>query len=94
MSHLVVHGGVPLRGSVSPSANKNAVLPIVCATLLSREPVTLHRVPDILDVRKLLGFFASLGSSVEVDFATGTLRLRHHDAIDAGRRAVPASIAS
>src|SRR6516165_6995433 len=54
MSHLVVHGGVPLRGSVSPSANKNAVLPILCATLLTRDPVTLHRVPDILDVRKLL----------------------------------------
>jgi len=94
MSHLVVHGGVPLRGSVSPSANKNAVLPILCATLLTRDPVTLHRVPDILDVRKLLGFFASLGSSVEVDFATGTLRLRHHDAIDAGTARLPEGMRS
>jgi UDP-N-acetylglucosamine 1-carboxyvinyltransferase len=77
MSHLIVHGGRPLRGSVSPSANKNAVLPILCATLLTREPVVLHRVPDITDVRKLLAFFRELGSSVEMDFASGTLMLQH-----------------
>jgi UDP-N-acetylglucosamine 1-carboxyvinyltransferase len=77
MSHLIVHGGRPLRGRVFPSANKNAVLPILCATLLTREPVVLHRVPDITDVRKLLAFFRELGSSVEMDFAGGTLRLQH-----------------
>ena len=77
MSHLIVHGGRPLRGSVFPSANKNAVLPILCATLLTREPVVLHRVPDITDVRKLLAFFRELGSAVDIDFATGTLRLQH-----------------
>ena len=81
MSHLIVHGGRPLRGRVSPSANKNAVLPVLCATLLTREPVTLHRVPDITDVRKLLGFFRELGSWVDMDFATGTLRLQHSDGI-------------
>ena len=89
MSHLVVHGGVPLRGAISPAANKNAVLPILCATLLTRETVTLHRVPDIVDVRKLLRFFESLGSSVEADFAAGTLKLRHHDAIDADAARLP-----
>jgi UDP-N-acetylglucosamine 1-carboxyvinyltransferase len=77
MSHLIVRGGRPLRGSVIPSANKNAVLPILCATLLTREPVVLHRVPDITDVRKLLAFFRELGSSVEMDFASGTLKLQH-----------------
>ena len=41
MSHLVVHGGTPLRGRLVPSANKNAVLPILCATLLTRETVRL-----------------------------------------------------
>ncbi len=78
MSHLIVHGGRPLRGTVTPSANKNAVLPILCATLLTSEPIVLHRVPDITDVRKLLAFFRELGSSVDIDFATGTLRLQHH----------------
>ncbi len=77
MSHLIVHGGSPLRGSVVPSANKNAVLPILCATLLTAEPVVLHRLPDITDVRKLLAFFRELGSSVELDAASGTLRLQH-----------------
>ncbi|MEP7138346.1 MAG: UDP-N-acetylglucosamine 1-carboxyvinyltransferase [Caldimonas sp.] len=87
MSHLIVHGGRPLRGTVSPSANKNAVLPILCATLLTSEPVVLHRVPDITDVRRLLAFFRELGSAVDVDFATGTLRLQHGSAIgDAGVR--------
>ena len=41
MSNLIVHGGTPLTGRIVPSANKNAVLPILCATLLTREPVRL-----------------------------------------------------
>ncbi len=53
MSDLIVHGGIPLVGRVIPSANKNAVLPILCATLLTREPVCLRGVPDITDVRKM-----------------------------------------
>lgn len=77
MSHLIVHGGTPLRGRIAPSANKNAVLPILCATLLTHEPVRLHRVPDITDVRRILELFRELGSSVEMDFATGTLHLQH-----------------
>jgi UDP-N-acetylglucosamine 1-carboxyvinyltransferase len=87
MSHLIVHGGRPLRGSVAPSANKNAVLPVLCATLLTDEPVVLHRVPDITDVRKLLGFFRELGSSVDMDFASGTLKLQHGSGLkDSGAR--------
>ena len=77
MSHLIVHGGRPLKGTLVPSANKNAVLPVLCATLLTDEPVVLHRVPDITDVRKVLAFFRELGSAVDMDFASGTLRLRH-----------------
>jgi UDP-N-acetylglucosamine 1-carboxyvinyltransferase len=94
MSHLVVHGGVALAGSVSPSANKNAVLPILCATLLTSEPIVLRRVPDITDVRKLLDFFRDLGSSVEADFASGTLKLQHGRAIDGGAARLPAGMRS
>ena len=94
MSHLVVHGGVALAGSVSPSANKNAVLPILCATLLTSEPIVLRRVPDITDVRKVLDFFRDLGSSVEVDFASGTLKLQHGRAIDGGAARLPAGMRS
>ncbi|MCA3786254.1 MAG: UDP-N-acetylglucosamine 1-carboxyvinyltransferase, partial [Burkholderia sp.] len=47
MSNLIVHGGTPLRGDIKPSANKNAVLPILCATLLTDQPLRLVGVPDI-----------------------------------------------
>lgn len=78
MSNLIVHGGTPLRGRIIPSANKNAVLPILCATLLTNEPLQLEGVPDITDVRKILDIFRTLGSEVSMDHSTGTLALHHH----------------
>ncbi len=79
MAHLIVHGGTPLSGRITPSANKNAVLPILCATLLSREPIRLVGIPEITDVRKLLDIFRTLGSKVSVDYTTGVLDLHHRD---------------
>lgn len=77
MSNLIVHGGTPLSGRIVPSANKNAVLPILCATLLTREPVHLAGIPEITDVRKILEVFRHLGSDVDVDYAAGTLDVHH-----------------
>ena len=77
MSHLIVHGGTPLSGRIVPSANKNAVLPILCATLLTREPVRLRGVPEITDVKKIVEVFRKLGSQVELDFKTGILDVHH-----------------
>ncbi len=77
MSNLIVHGGTPLSGRIVPSANKNAVLPILCATLLTREPVRLVGIPEITDVRKILQIFRELGSHVAVDYATGILDVHH-----------------
>ena len=82
MTNLIVRGGRALKGTITPSANKNAVLPVLCATLLSDQVVTLHRVPDITDVRKILEFFEKLGSKVEMDYATGTLKLHHGSGLD------------
>ncbi|MGS0756122.1 UDP-N-acetylglucosamine 1-carboxyvinyltransferase [Roseateles sp. GG27B] len=79
MSNLIVHGGTPLAGRIIPSANKNAVLPILCATLLTRAPVRLNGVPEITDVKKILEVFRSLGSVVEIDFASGVLNVQHRD---------------
>lgn len=79
MSNLIVRGGHPLHGEITPSANKNAVLPILCATLLTDEPLRLLGVPDITDVRKILDIFMQLGSQVRMDYATGTLELCHRD---------------
>ena len=77
MSNLIVHGGTPLSGRIVPSANKNAVLPILCATLLTREPVRLLGIPEITDVRKILEIFRQLGSEVNVDYATNVLEVHH-----------------
>ncbi|HEY8262014.1 MAG TPA: UDP-N-acetylglucosamine 1-carboxyvinyltransferase [Methylosinus sp.] len=79
MSHLIVHGGRPLAGRIVPSANKNAVLPILCATLLTRHPLRIYGVPEITDVRKILDLFRTLGSDVRMNFATGLLELCHRD---------------
>ena len=79
MSNLIVHGGTPLSGRIVPSANKNAVLPILCATLLTRQPVRLIGIPEITDVRKILEIFRQLGSTVSVDYASGILDVHHQD---------------
>ena len=79
MADLIVHGGTPLRGEIIPSANKNAVLPILCATLLTREPVRLRGITEITDVKKILEIFRQLGSEVSVDFQNGILDVHHRD---------------
>jgi UDP-N-acetylglucosamine 1-carboxyvinyltransferase len=95
LSDLIVHGGTPLRGRIVPSANKNAVLPILCATLLTREPVRLRGVPDITDVRKILDIFRALGSAVDMDFHTGVLEVHHRDtAFDEDRDRLPEAMRS
>ncbi len=77
MADLHVQGGKPLSGTITPSGNKNSVLPIFCATLLTNEPVTLRNVPDITDLNKLVAFLASQGSRIEWDRAAGVMRLDH-----------------
>ena len=95
MSHLVVHGGAPLSGRIVPSANKNAVLPVLCATLLTRETVRLQRVPDITDVRRILDAFRQLGSRVVADLARGELELQHRDTcFDAHAHRLPQAMRS
>ena len=95
MSNLIVHGGTPLRGRITPSANKNAVLPVLCATLLTWEPLRLHGVPDITDVRKILEIFRTLGSDVHMDHETGTLELHHRETtFDAALHRLPEEMRS
>ena len=84
MADLIVNGGKPLSGTITPSGNKNSVLPILCATLLTDEDVTLHNVPNITDVEKLVTFFAEQGSRVTWDRATCTLTVNHAK-FDTGR---------
>ncbi len=61
MEKFIIEGGIPLKGEVIPSGNKNAALPMLAAALLTDEPVTLHNVPNIRDVRDMRQLVASLG---------------------------------
>jgi UDP-N-acetylglucosamine 1-carboxyvinyltransferase len=65
MEKFIIKGGVPLTGDVTPSGNKNAALPLLAACLLTDEPVTLHNVPDILDVKAMRALLESLSVQVE-----------------------------
>ncbi|MBR2508380.1 MAG: UDP-N-acetylglucosamine 1-carboxyvinyltransferase [Lentisphaeria bacterium] len=73
MSAIKIEGRNPISGTVRLSGNKNAILPMIAAAMLSDEEVTLKNVPDILDVRSMLEIFAALGG--EFDFANNTLTL-------------------
>src|SRR5690625_2802115 len=88
MANLIINGGKPLTGTIQPSGNKNSVLPILCATLLTDEPVVLRNVPEITDVHKLVEFFEDLGSEIVWDRAGKVLRICHAKAassIDSGK---------
>jgi UDP-N-acetylglucosamine 1-carboxyvinyltransferase len=77
MADLIVHGGKPLSGEIIPSGNKNAVLPILCASLLTNSPVELTNVPAITDIEKLIAFFRSIGSQIDWNREQKTMRLDH-----------------
>ena len=77
MTALLVRGGKRLTGRIEPSANKNAVLPVLCATLLSDGPITLRNVPEITDVLRIVEFFGELGSTVRWDKQAKVLEIDH-----------------
>jgi UDP-N-acetylglucosamine 1-carboxyvinyltransferase len=62
---FIVEGGRRLEGTIRPSGNKNAALPILAACLLTDAPVVLRNLPDIQDVRVMLQILERLGASVE-----------------------------
>ena len=73
MSTLVIRGQRPLAGTMRVAGNKNAALPMIAASLLSSEPVTLTNVPDIADVASMLEAARRLGASVARDLRAGTV---------------------
>lgn len=64
MDRLIIDGGVPLKGEVTPSGNKNAALPMFAAALLSSEPITLHNVPQIRDIHAMCSLLEGLGVKI------------------------------
>ena len=61
----IVEGGHRLAGTIEPSGNKNAALPIIAAALLTEHPVTLENVPRIRDTETLVELVRSVGATVE-----------------------------
>jgi UDP-N-acetylglucosamine 1-carboxyvinyltransferase len=60
-----IEGGHPLKGSIQPQGAKNEALQILCAVLLTSEKVSIHNIPNIIDVNKLIHLLGKLGVKVE-----------------------------
>ena len=73
MDRLSIDGGVPLEGEIRVSGAKNAALPILCASLLSADPLKLSNVPRLNDVRTMLSLLAQMGVRAERDDGSLTL---------------------
>ncbi|MBI2294680.1 MAG: UDP-N-acetylglucosamine 1-carboxyvinyltransferase [Betaproteobacteria bacterium] len=71
MDKLVIEGGVPLSGEVSVSGAKNATLPILCASLLTAEPLAVAHVPHLHDVTTMLALLAQMGVTISTDEKLG-----------------------
>lgn len=74
MDKIIVHGGAELNGSVRISGSKNSALPILAATLLTREKCMISRVPDLSDIHYMLTILNELGC--EVERASGTVTVK------------------
>jgi UDP-N-acetylglucosamine 1-carboxyvinyltransferase len=84
VARFIIHGQRRLAGLFTPAGNKNAVLPMLAASVLTDQPVTLRNVPQILDVQVMLDLLASLGVAVQqmgrtVTLSAANLRKRRLD---------------
>ena len=67
MAKIIISGGETLHGDVNISGAKNAVLPILCATILADEPITITNVPHLHDVTTTISLLSALGAKITVD---------------------------
>ncbi len=65
MATFRIQGGAQLSGEIEPQGAKNEALQVICAVLLTEEPVIINKIPDIVDVKKLIDLLASMGVTVE-----------------------------
>jgi len=65
MESFVIEGGHKLKGSITPQGAKNEALQILCAVLLTEETITIHNIPDIVDVNKLIQLLKNLGVEIK-----------------------------
>ncbi|HQQ98765.1 MAG TPA: UDP-N-acetylglucosamine 1-carboxyvinyltransferase [Cyclobacteriaceae bacterium] len=83
MSSFRIQGGKRLKGEITPQGAKNEALQILCAALLTSEPVVIHNIPDIVDVNKLIELLGDLGCTVEklgkgsYRFTSSSINIQH-----------------
>src|ERR1017187_3333781 len=70
MDKFVIIGGAALRGEIPTNGSKNSALPALAAAILTEEPVTLHRVPRVRDIRTMERLLIDIGTSVDVEGQT------------------------
>jgi UDP-N-acetylglucosamine 1-carboxyvinyltransferase len=78
MDKLLIEGGVPLSGEVNVSGAKNSALPILAASLLTAEPLTVANVPHLHDVTTMLNLLAQMGVAVSMDEKLGVELTAQH----------------
>ena len=64
MASFIIEGGHPLSGTITPQGAKNEALQVICATLLTSEPVTISNIPNIRDVQNLIQLLKDIGVKV------------------------------
>lgn len=88
MASFIIEGGHPLQGSITPQGAKNEALQVICASLLTHEPITISNIPDILDVNNLILLLQEMGVKVkrnsrnEYIFQADELNLDYLDSVD------------
>ena len=80
MASFIIEGGYSLSGEITPQGAKNEALQILCATILTKEKVTVHNVPDILDINNLISLLGNMG--VKVDNRGGGTFVFQADSLD------------
>ena len=88
MASFIIEGGHPLQGTITPQGAKNEALQVICASLLTHEPVTISNIPDILDVNNLILLLQEMGVKVkrnsrnEYTFQADELNLDYLHSVD------------
>jgi UDP-N-acetylglucosamine 1-carboxyvinyltransferase len=74
LDRFLIQGGTPLHGRIEVSGSKNSALPALAACLLTAQPVTLHRIPEVRDINTMLDLLRHTGAEVSVDSGDVTVR--------------------
>ena len=88
MESFIIEGGHRLKGTITPQGAKNEALEVICATLLTTEPVRIKNIPEILDVNNLIKLLQEIGVKVtrhaqgDFTFQADTLNLSFLDSLE------------